>query len=123
MRIRVAGIECDCPAELALGSRPIEIERPPRSCERGVSFGESIVQLQGLLRRRLSLGHRFRWCQQPFVETRPIIGIGQARKRECEVWVYLNRMLELPQRFFDILIARTAQEIAALEIRLVRLGV
>src|SRR5713101_5831670 len=32
-------------------------------------------------------------------------------------------MLELPQRFFDIFIARTAQEIAALEIRLVRLGV
>src|SRR6516162_11103842 len=88
-----------------------------------MGFRKRILQLQRFLGSRLGSVQGDTWRKRALADTLPSIGIGQSGVSRRKGGIELNRTLEFGQRLFDVLVGRITQEVAASEVRLMRLGI
>ena len=123
VRERVVGIERERPPEFALAPCPVVFVEQLEHGERGVRFGGIVVQFDGLLGCRLGLGPRFGGGEEAFVVPGPEVRVRQSRERRRKVRTQPDGFLELRDRLLQVLVAWAIEEVSALEIRIVRLGI
>src|SRR5438874_8622466 len=87
-------IEIQSALELIFGGVPIPIVPEDGEAEFGMSFGESVVNFSGLLRRRFRLGEKIVWGHFAYQRKRAI-SIGESGVSERVRRIKVNRLLEI----------------------------
>src|SRR2546421_3507462 len=94
MGVGTVRIEIQSALELIFGCVPIPIVPKDSEAEFGMSFGERVVNFNGLLRRRFRLREKI-VCRHFAYERKRAIGIGESGVCERVRRVCLNRRLEI----------------------------
>lgn len=116
MREGIIGIECDRATQFSFARCPIVGEPPQIRAERRMSLRSTAVELYRALRSLLGLGPGLAGTDEPFVERRPEVGIGETGPGRGEVGAQSHRLVELRNRFLQIFITRTIEEESAFEV-------